>query len=569
MLGACPACRGLGFEGIEEATEELGTFRTCRSCGGLRLRKEALSVKLGGKNIGEFSRMHIRDSLEFVRNLRLTEREKRIALRVLKEVTDRLGFIEEVGLGYLTLDRPSLTLSGGEARRIRLATQMGSRLTGVVYVLDEPTMGLHPRDCKKLLESLSRIRDSGNTVIVVEHDEDTIRWADHIIDMGPGAGLRGGWVVATGTPEQIQKSNNSVTGKFLSAEQEIPVPKKRRRPADFINIKGAAEFNLNNINVKVPLGVLTCVTGVSGSGKSTLVFEVLYRALSRHLHKSGPAPGKYKAIKGMDKIDKVICVEQSPLGRTPRSNPATYTGVFTQIRDLFAALPDSKVRGYKPARFSFNLTGGRCETCRGDGIKKVEMHFLPDAYVPCDVCRGKRYNNETLDIKYKGKSISDVLYMTVSEALEFFSAIPPIKQRLELLEDVGLGYIQLGQPAPTLSGGEAQRVRLSKELSKKATGKTLYILDEPTTGLHFVDIEKLLSVVNSLVDMGNSVLVIEHNPEVVKSADYIIDLGPEGGEAGGSVVATGTPEEICAVKASYTGRVLAKKFGPLQKRRIA
>jgi excinuclease ABC subunit A len=568
-LGACPTCKGLGFEGIDEAAEELGTFRTCRTCGGLRLRKEALSVKLGGKNIGEFSGMHIRDSLEFVRNLRLTEREKKIALRILKEVTDRLGFIEEVGLGYLTLDRPSLTLSGGEARRIRLATQMGSRLTGVVYVLDEPTMGLHPRDCRRLLESLSRIRDSGNTVIVVEHDEDTIRWADHIIDMGPGAGLRGGWVVATGTLTEIQKSNNSVTGKFLSAEQEIPVPKKRRPPADFINIKGAAEFNLKNINVKIPLGVLTCVTGVSGSGKSTLVFEVLYRALSRHLHNSGPAPGKYKAIKGMDKIDKVICVEQSPLGRTPRSNPATYTGVFTLIRDLFAALPDSKVRGYKPARFSFNLTGGRCETCRGDGIKKVEMHFLPDAYVPCDVCKGKRYNNETLDIRYKGKSISDVLYMTVSEALEFFSAIPPIKQRLEFLEDVGLGYIQLGQPAPTLSGGEAQRVRLSKELSKKATGKTLYILDEPTTGLHFVDIEKLLNVINSLVDMGNSVLVIEHNPEVVKSADYIIDLGPEGGEDGGTVMATGKPEEISTVKASHTGRVLAGKFGPLNKRRIA
>jgi excinuclease ABC subunit A len=568
-LGACPTCNGLGFEGIDEAEEELGTLRTCRACGGLRLRKEALSVKIGGKNIGEFAAMHVRDSLRFVQELRLTEREKQIASRVLKEVIDRLGFIEEVGLGYLTLDRPSLTLSGGEARRIRLATQMGSRLTGVVYVLDEPTMGLHTRDCRRLLESLSRIRNSGNTVIVVEHDEDTIRWADNILDMGPGAGLRGGWVVAQGSPEQIQKDKNSVTGKFLSGEQEIPVPAKRRPSSDFIEIKGAAEFNLKNIDVKVPLGVLTCVTGVSGSGKSTLVFEVLHKAIARYLRKGGRVPGKHAAIKGMDKVDRIICVEQSPLGRTPRSNPATYTGVFTMIRDLFAALPDSKVRGYKPARFSFNLTGGRCETCRGDGMKKVEMHFLPDAYVPCDVCKGKRYNRETLDIRYKGKSISDVLEMTVSEALEFFSAIPPIRQRLEFLEDVGLGYIHLGQPAPTLSGGEAQRVRLSKELSKKATGNTIYILDEPTTGLHFVDIEKLLGVINSLVDMGNSVLVIEHNPEIIKSADYVIDLGPEGGEAGGTVVATGTPEEICAVEASYTGRFLGEKLGIHKKRKIA
>jgi len=568
-LGACPTCNGLGFEGIEEGEEVVGTQRPCRTCGGMRLRKEALSVKIGGQNIAEFAAMHVRDSLVFVQKLSLTEREKQIASRVLKEVIDRLGFIEEVGLGYLTLDRPSLTLSGGEARRIRLATQMGSRLTGVVYVLDEPTMGLHTRDCHRLLESLSRIRDSGNTVIVVEHDEDTIRWADNILDMGPGAGLRGGWVVAQGSPAQIQKDKNSVTGKFLSGEQEIPVPKTRRPFTDAIEIKGAAEFNLKNIDVKVPLGVLTCVTGVSGSGKSTLVFEVLHKALALNLHKSGPAPGKYKAIKGMDKVGRIICVEQSPLGRTPRSNPATYTGVFTLIRDLFAALPDSKVRGYKPARFSFNLTGGRCETCSGDGMRKVEMHFLPDAYVPCDVCKGKRYNRETLDIRYKGKSISDVLEMTVSEAMEFFSAIPLIKQRLEFLEDVGLGYIRLGQPAPTLSGGEAQRIRLSKELSKKTTGNTLYILDEPTTGLHFVDIEKLLNVVNSLVDMGNTVLVIEHNAEVIKSADYIIDLGPEGGEAGGRIIATGTPEEICDVKESYTGQFLGEKLNIPKKRKIA
>ncbi len=568
-LGACPACRGLGFEGIEESEEELSGQKPCRTCGGLRLRKDALSVRLDSKNIGEFANMHVKDSLDFIRSLRLTPRERKIASRVLKEVTDRLGFIEEVGLGYLTLDRPSLTLSGGEARRIRLATQMGSRLTGVVYVLDEPTMGLHPRDCRKLLESLSRIRNAGNTVIVVEHDEDTMRWADHIVDMGPGAGLRGGWVVATGSPSEIQRDPKSVTGKFLSGESAIPVPDKRRAPADFIEIKGASEFNLKNIDVRIPLGILTCVTGVSGSGKSTLVFEVLYKAISRHLHQSGPVPGRHKTIKGMDKVDRVICVEQSPLGRTPRSNPATYTGVFTLIRDLFSALPDSKVRGYKPSRFSFNLSGGRCETCRGDGMKKVEMHFLPDAYVPCDACKGKRYNRETLDIKYKGKSVSDVLGMTVSEALEFFSAIPPLKQRLEFLEDVGLGYIQLGQPAPTLSGGEAQRVRLSRELSKKATGNTLYILDEPTTGLHFVDIEKLLNVVNSLVERGNTVLVIEHNPEIVKSADFIIDLGPEGGDAGGQVVATGTPEEICGVKASHTGKILAEKLGQVKKRRIA
>ncbi len=568
-LGACPSCRGLGYEGIEEASDELGAQRPCKACGGLRLRKEALHVRIGGKNIGEFARMHVRDSLGFVQDLRLTRRERTIASRVLKEVTDRLGFIGEVGLGYLTLDRPSLTLSGGEARRIRLATQMGSRLTGVIYVLDEPTMGLHPRDCRRLLESLSRIRNSGNTVIVVEHDEDTIRWADHIVDMGPGAGRRGGWVVATGSPEEVQKSADSLTGKFLSGEQEIPVPSKRRKPANYIEIKGAAEFNLKNIDVKVPLGVLTCVTGVSGSGKSTLVFEVLYKALARHLHNSGPAPGKHRAIKGMDNIDKVICVEQSPLGRTPRSNPATYTGVFTLIRDLFAALPDSKVRGYKPARFSFNLAGGRCETCRGDGMKKVAMHFLPDAYVPCDVCKGRRYNRETLEIMYKGKNISEVLGMTVSEALEFFSAIPPLKQRLEFLEDVGLGYIQIGQPAPTLSGGEAQRVRLSRELSKKSTGNTLYILDEPTTGLHFVDIEKLLNVLNTLVEMGNTVLVIEHNPEVVKSADYIIDLGPEGGEEGGELVAAGTPEKVSTSETSYTGKVLGEKLPPVKKRKIA
>jgi excinuclease ABC subunit A len=567
-LGACEACNGLGFQDIEEDAEEILEERQCKICGGLRLKKEALNVRIENLNIGEFSRMSVSEAMSFVNNLKLTEREQIIASRVLKEVKDRLSFLKKVGLDYLTLDRPSLTLSGGEAQRIKLATQMGSSLTGVLYVLDEPSIGLHPRDCTRLLESISAIRDSGNTVIIVEHDEETIRWADHIVDMGPGAGLKGGWVVASGTPAEIQENKRSITGKYLKGTLTIPLPPKRRTPSDFIEIKGAEAFNLKNIDVKIPLGVFTCVTGVSGSGKSTLVFEILYKALKRKLFESNILPGKHKAIIGIDKIDKVICVEQAPLGRTPRSNPATYTGVFTLIRDLFAHLPDSRVRGYRASRFSFNLTGGRCEACRGEGMKKVEMHFLPDVYIPCDVCKGKRYNKETLDIKYKGKTIADVLSMTVSEALQFFSPIPALRQKLELIEDVGLGYIQLGQPAPTLSGGEAQRVRLSKELTKKQTGKTLYILDEPTTGLHFVDIEKLLNVIDSLVNRGNTVVVIEHNPDVVKSADYIIDLGPEGGEQGGRVVATGTPEEVAMVSSSHTGRVLKTKLS-LSRIRVA
>lgn len=567
-LGACERCRGLGLEGLEEGAEELASERPCRLCGGLRLRKESLSVKIEGANIGEFARMPVTGAHAFVNDLKLTERERTIASRVLKEVKDRLGFLEKVGLGYLTLDRPSLTLSGGEAQRIRLATQMGSSLTGVLYVLDEPSIGLHPRDCAKLLESLSEIRDSGNTVIIVEHDEETIRWADNVVDMGPGAGLRGGWVSASGSPSEIQEDKRSLTGKYLKGALSIPTPSVRRRPSGFVEVMGAEAFNLKDINVKIPLGVFTCVTGVSGSGKSTLVFEVLYNAFRRKALGDAIRPGKYRAIKGMDGIDRAVCVEQSPLGKTPRSNPATYTGVFTLIRNLFSQLPASRVRGYRASRFSFNLTGGRCEACRGEGMKKVEMHFLPDVYVPCDACRGRRYNKETLEVRFKGKNIAEVLAMTVSEALEFFGAIPALRQRLEVLEDVGLGYIQLGQPAPTLSGGEAQRVRLSRELGKKPRGKTLYILDEPTTGLHFVDIEKLLNVINGLVEMGNTVLVIEHNPDVVKSADYLIDLGPEGGEDGGAIVAAGTPEEVSRVRGSHTGRYLRAKL-PEARARIA
>ncbi len=579
--GACPRCNGLGFEDIYDESgrlrrlaeervqgsefgvtseEELTHLTPCKACKGMRLRKEALSIKIQDTNIAEFAKMPVSSAISFVNTLRLTDREQIIAQRVLKEVRDRLSFLDKVGLGYLTLDRLSLTLSGGEAQRIRLATQMGSSLTGVLYVLDEPSIGLHPRDCTKLLESLSSIRDAGNTVIIVEHDEETIRWADHIIDMGPGAGLRGGWVVAEGSPVEIENNKNSLTGRYLIGELRIALPDKRRQSKDFLKIIDASEFNLKNIDVKIPLGVFTCVTGVSGSGKSTLVFEILYKAFAKKLYESKLIPGKHREITGMDKIDRIICVDQSPLGRTPRSNPATYTGIFTYIRDLFAQIQDSKVRGYTASRFSFNISGGRCESCHGGGILKVAMHFLPDVYIPCNVCKGKRYNRETLEIRYKGKNIAEVLEMTVSEAIQFFSSIPLIRQKLEVLEDVGLGYIQLGQSATTLSGGEAQRVRLSKELGKKSTGNTLYLLDEPTTGLHFVDIQKLLDVINSLVDLGNTVVVIEHNPDVVKSADYIIDLGPEGGEKGGMVVASGTPEDVSMNPDSYTGRFLKEKL---------
>jgi len=567
--GACPRCNGLGFENLEEDSIEVEEHKYCRLCEGLRLRKEALSIKIQGINIGEFARMSVKDALFFISSLKLTQREQIIASRVLKEVKDRLYFLEKVGLNYLTLNRSSLTLSGGEAQRIRLATQLGSSLTGVIYILDEPSIGMHPRDCKKLLESLSSIRDAGNTVIVVEHDEETIRWADCVVDMGPGAGLRGGWIVASGKPEEIERNEKSITGKYLSGLMSIDIPFVRRDPKDFIKIMGAREFNLKDINVNIPLGVFTCVTGVSGSGKSTLVLEILYKALCREIYGSRLIPGRCKEIIGMNKIDRVICVDQSPLGKTPRSNPATYTGVFSFIRELFAQVSDSKIRGYAPSRFSFNLSGGRCESCHGDGLIKVEMHFLPDVYISCDTCKGKRYNKETLDIRYKGKNIAEVLEMTISGALQFFSSIPHIKQKLEVLEDVGLGYLQLGQPASTLSGGEAQRVRLSKELGKRSTGNTLYLLDEPTTGLHFVDIQRLLNVINSLVDSGNTVIIIEHNLDVIKSADYIIDLGPEGGEEGGKIVAEGTPEEVSINPDSYTGKFLRNKLSRLKHARVA
>jgi excinuclease ABC subunit A len=570
--GACPGCNGLGFENLDEDSTELDEYRYCRLCHGFRLRKEALGIKIQDMNIGEVAKLSVKEALHFIGILDLTDREKEIASRVLKEVRDRLLFMEKVGLDYLTLDRPSLTLSGGEAQRIRLATQLGSSLTGVLYVLDEPSIGMHQRDCVKLLESLSAIKEAGNTVIIVEHDEETIRWADHVVDMGPGAGLRGGWVAASGRPEEIEKNIKSITGKFLNGSLSIETPLRRREPADFIKIIGAREFNLKDIEVNVPLGVFSCVTGVSGSGKSTLVIEILYKAICREIYGSRLIPGAYKEIKGIDKISRARSVDQSPLGKTPRSNPATYTGVFSFVRDLFAQVADSRIRGYSPSRFSFNLPGGRCESCKGDGLKKVEMHFLPDVYISCDTCKGKRYNKETLDIKYKGKNIAEVLDMNVSEALQFFSVIPPIRQKLEVLEDVGLGYLQLGQPASTLSGGEAQRVRLSKELGKTSRGNTLFILDEPTTGLHFVDIQKLVNVINRLVDSGNTVIVIEHNLDVIKSADYIIDLGPEGGEEGGRVVAYGTPEEVSANPDSYTGGFLKNKLwrpGPVRQNEIA
>lgn len=567
--GACPRCKGLGFETLEEDSTEFEDQKICGLCNGLRLRKEALSIKIQNINIGELGRMSIKDALFFINNLKLTEREQTIASRVLKEVRDRLNFLEKVGLDYLTLDRSSLTLAGGESQRIRLATQLGSSLTGVLYVLDEPTIGMHPRDTKKLLENLSSMRDAGNTIIIVEHDEETIRWSDHIVDMGPGAGLNGGLIVASGKPEEIEKNEKSLTGKYLSGKLSIDIPPLRRKPKDFIRIIGAREFNLKELDVSIPLGIFTCITGVSGSGKSTLVLEILYKALLKELYGSKVTPGRYREITGNDRINRVICVDQSPLGKTPRSNPATYTGAFSFIRELFSQVSDSRIRGYTPSRFSFNLSGGRCESCRGDGLIRVEMHFLPPVYIPCDICKEKRYNKETLDIKYKGKNIAEVLDMTISEALQFFSSIPSIRQKLEVLEDVGLGYLQLGQPASTLSGGEAQRVRLSKELGKRSTGSTLYILDEPTTGLHYVDIHKLLNVLNRLIDLGNTVIIIEHNLDVIKSADHIIDLGPEGGEEGGRIVAEGTPEEVSTNPDSYTGRFLRNKLTKLNNVRVA
>ena len=530
----------------------------CPDCKGERLKKEYLAVTVGGLNISDFCKMSVTDALAFVENLSLSERDAMIASQILKEIKARLGFLNSVGLEYLTLSRASATLSGGESQRIRLATQIGSSLVGVLYILDEPSIGLHQRDNDKLLATLKRLRDIGNTLIVVEHDEDTMRAADFIVDVGPGAGVHGGEIVCAGTPDEVMACENSITGQYLSGKRKIPVPAARRPGnGNFLTIKKARENNLKGVTVKIPLGTLTCVSGVSGSGKSSLVNEVLFKTLSATLNGSRLKPGKSGGIDGLEFLDKVIDIDQSPIGRTPRSNPATYTGVFTDIRELFAQTADAKMRGYSSSRFSFNVKGGRCEACEGDGILKIEMHFLPDIFVPCEVCKGKRYNRETLEVKYKGKSIYDVLEMTVEEALEFFDSIPRIKRKIETIYEVGLGYIKLGQPATTLSGGEAQRVKLATELSRRSTGKTIYILDEPTTGLHSYDVQKLIDVLQRLVDAGNTVVVIEHNLDVLKTADWIIDLGPEGGDRGGTIVGTGTPEQLAAMPQSYTGQYLA------------
>jgi excinuclease ABC subunit A len=542
---------------IREQMEKYMAQQPCPTCKGNRLKKESLAVLVGGKHIGEVTALSVTEALEFFANLQLSEKEQKIAHLILREITERLGFLKNVGLDYLTLNRSAGTLSGGEAQRIRLATQIGSRLTGVLYVLDEPSIGLHQRDNDRLIATLKSMRDLGNTLIVVEHDEDTMLAADYLIDIGPGAGIHGGKVVAAGTPQEVMNNPNSLTGQYLSGKKFIPVPTERRKPdGRWLEIVGAKENNLKNVSVKIPLGTFVAVTGVSGSGKSTLVNEILYKALAQKLQRAKAKPGEHKAIKGLEHLEKVIDIDQSPIGRTPRSNPATYTGVFDDIREVFAATNEAKVRGYKKGRFSFNVKGGRCEACHGDGIIKIEMHFLPDVYVPCEVCHGKRYNRETLEVTYKGKNIAEVLEMTVEDALEFFANIPRIKRKLQTLYDVGLGYMKLGQPATTLSGGEAQRVKLAAELHRRSNGRTLYILDEPTTGLHVDDIARLLKVLQRLVDNGDTVLVIEHNLDVIKTADYIIDLGPEGGEHGGQIVATGTPEEVAEAENSYTGRYL-------------
>jgi excinuclease ABC subunit A len=539
-----------------EKIEEFMSHVPCPKCRGARLRPEALAVTVGDKNIYEFTRLSVTEAQKFFDTVKFTPREWIIAERVVKEIRERLGFLVDVGLGYLTLSRSAGTLSGGEAQRIRLASQVGSGLVGVLYVLDEPSIGLHQRDNRRLLATLTKLRDLGNTLIVVEHDEETIRSADHILDVGPGAGVHGGKIVAQGSVADIEAEEHSVTGDFLARRRRIEPPESRREPTGTVMLLGAMEHNLKSVDVEFPLGVFTCVAGVSGSGKSTLVNEILYKALANAVGRGKHRPGRHAGIRGVEGVDKVIDIDQNPIGRTPRSNPATYTKVFDHIRQLFASTPEAKIRGYKPGRFSFNVKGGRCEACRGDGQIRIEMHFLPDVYVPCEVCKGRRYNAETLRVTYKGKSISDVLEMTVDEACEFFAAVPAIARRMDTLRDVGLGYIRLGQPATTLSGGEAQRVKLASELGKRATGKTLYILDEPTTGLHFADVERLLSILHRLIDAGNTVIVIEHNLDVIRSADHVIDLGPEGGDAGGEVIATGTPEEIARVEASHTGRFL-------------
>jgi len=561
--GACPTCNGLGTNQVQTEWEWADTpiedLKPCPTCKGLRLRKEALFILLGGKNIAEVSKINALELKVFLRDLKFSAREKEIAEKVRKEILERLDFLSKVGVDYLSLDRPSQTLSGGESQRIRLATQIGSSLIGVLYVLDEPSIGLHPRDHGRLLQTLRNLCDLGNTILLVEHDDETIRSADHVIDLGPGAGKNGGALISFGTPEDIIHDRKSLTGNFLSGRQSIPIP-SARRPGSLMKVSlgGATGNNLKNVTLDLRLGTFNVITGVSGSGKSTLIIDTLFKALSKHFYGSPSEPCAYTSLTGLENLDKVIDIDQSPIGRTPRSNPATYTGVFTLIRDLFSQLPDSKMRGYKLGRYSFNVKGGRCDACEGDGVIKIEMHFLPDVYVQCDTCQGKRYNRETLEVKYKDKNIADVLAMEVDEALPFFEKIPTIRQKLQTLKDVGLGYIGLGQSSTTLSGGEAQRVKLSKELSKRSTGRTLYILDEPTTGLHFEDVRKLLEILQTLVDQGNTVIVIEHNLDVAKVADHIVDLGPDGGNAGGEIIAEGTPEEVAKVSRSYTGQFLEK-----------
>ena len=536
--------------------EQFMRITPCTSCKGQRLKPSSLAVTVADKNIYEMTSMSVKELVKFLADIELTEQQHYIGDQILKEIRARVGFLQQVGLDYLTLTRGTASLSGGEAQRIRLATQIGSGLVGVAYILDEPSIGLHQRDNDKLLGALMNLKNLGNTLIVVEHDEDTMRAADYIVDVGPGAGSHGGEIVAAGSLKDIIKCKKSLTGAYLSGKIKIPVPQERRKPSGYITIRGARENNLKNIDVQIPLGIMTCVTGVSGSGKSSLTNEILYKHLAKSLNRARCIAGDHDGIDGLEQLDKVIDIDQSPIGRTPRSNPATYTGVFDMIRDLFASTPDAKAKGYKKGRFSFNVKGGRCEACGGDGILKIEMHFLPDVYVPCEVCGGKRYNRETLDVKYKGKSIYDVLDMTVEEALEFFKNVPKIQNKIQSLYDVGLSYVKLGQPSTELSGGEAQRIKLATELSRKSTGKTIYILDEPTTGLHFADVHKLVEILRRLSDGGNTVVVIEHNLDVIKTADYIIDMGPEGGDGGGTVIAQGIPEEICEVKQSYTGRFL-------------
>ncbi len=549
-------------DGMRERIEEFMAVVPCPACKGSRLRPESRAVLVGGMAIHEFTNLSVRQGLRWIDEVELTETERHIARLILREIEERLRFLENVGIGYLSLDRGAATLSGGEAQRIRLATQIGSALVGVLYVLDEPSIGLHQRDNTKLIGTLERLRDLGNTVLVVEHDEQTMRAADHLVDLGPGAGEHGGWIVAAGTAAEVERVPESLTGQFLSGAASVEVPGRRRKPSGQLEIRGARQHNLRGVDVRVPLGVFTVVTGVSGSGKSTLVNEVLYKAVANKLHRARQRAGSHTAVLGLDQLDKIIQVDQSPIGRTPRSNPATYTGLFDVIRDLFSKTPEARARGYKAGRFSFNVKGGRCEVCKGDGQIKIEMHFLPDVYVPCEQCHGKRYNRETLEVRFKGKTIADVLDMPVEDAVGFFQHIPKVHRRLVTLNDVGLGYIRLGQPATTLSGGEAQRVKLATELSKIATGRTLYILDEPTTGLHFADVQRLLDVLHRLVDAGNSVVVIEHNLDVIKTADRLIDMGPEGGEEGGTVVAHGTPEEVAGTPGSYTGEFLAQLVVP-------